>query len=104
MQSQSNHDGDGNELSRSLENQSKPKRGRPKGSKTKDHPMVVITPKNCVKCGCTHMLTLRTIRTRKMTGEIDGRKYDSITWRRERCTNCGQIHNTKTHRLTFDKG
>lgn len=69
-------------------NQPKRKRGRPKGSTTKDTPVVEIQKTECPKCGSTN----RTPYQNTITKELGAKK---VTWRTCRCKDCGQCRRDK---------
>lgn len=73
-------------------------RGRPKGAKTKDAPVVEVVPTRCPACGSTQRGSyFGTPRHLKIKGINDGVEYVSITYRRCKCTKCGQLRMEKTY-------
>ena len=62
----------------------KKKPGRPKGSKTQQHPVVEIEKTKCPKCGSTDRDPYLHTTKRELCGQL-------VIWRKCRCSNCGQI-------------
>ena len=94
----SNNKGD---LSKVLTSKPKRKRGRPKGSKTQDIPSVpcLVVPPQCPGCGNHELMVIATTVTRQISGEIRGWRYNSVKWRRCRCTTCGQTVSVRTYEM-----
>jgi len=74
------------------------KRGRPKGSRTATIETVVVQPSKCKKCGSTNRSKYVDKRTLDLLGQLaDGTIYTSVTWRRTKCLDCGQVRDDKTY-------
>ena len=71
--------------------------GRPKGSKTKAK-KVDVEPTKCPSCGSTHRSRYVNVKTVHASGvTASGFAYRSITFRRCRCTTCGQVRQERHH-------
>ena len=66
------------------------KRGRPKGAKTLDRDVVEIIPACCQRCGSTTRRPYDKVRERAVPGNINGKQYTHVVWRRTACLACGQ--------------
>lgn len=77
---------------------SKPKRGRPKGTKNTSLLHVVDFPKGCPVCSSTEYSVLNTPRQMDTHVQYEGKEYNRITWRRCRCSNCGQVYMRRSYR------
>lgn len=73
-------------------------RGRPKGSKNRTDGTSTVIPDSCSKCQSTEFETLSTPRQMKADIEINGSKYNHITWRRCQCRRCGNVMMRKFYR------
>jgi hypothetical protein len=70
---------------------SKPKGGRPKGSKTQQLPIVDVVLSQCSKCQSTERTGYSNVKTRASSGTApDGHPYNFVSRKRTRCRNCGQ--------------
>ena len=66
-------------------------RGRPKGSTTKKRDIVLVIPPSCKQCGSTDREPYAPNPiVRNDEGEINGFKYNRVTWKRTNCKKCGQ--------------
>jgi hypothetical protein len=72
--------------------ETKQQAGRPKGAKTVDRASTISLPPSCPTCGSTRREPYRNgvVCDRREAGEICGRPYNRILWRRTRCLDCGQ--------------
>lgn len=77
----------------------KRKRGRPPGSKTKNHPVVDLKPAACISCGKTNLQHLGTMNILDYGGFNDGQEYNQIVWYRKQCDGCGQVQVVKVFRM-----
>jgi hypothetical protein len=68
------------------------KSGRPRGAKNEDRASAVSLPPACPSCNSTRREPYRNgvVVDRQLAGEIDGRPYNRVVWRRTRCLDCGQ--------------
>jgi hypothetical protein len=74
------------------------KRGRPRGSKSKTIETVVVEPSKCRVCGSANRSKYINKRTLDLLGQRpDGTVYTSVTWRRTKCLDCGQMRDDKTY-------
>lgn len=74
------------------------KRGRPPGSKSKTVESVIVEPSKCTKCGSSRRSNYLNKRTLDLNGlRPDGTVYTSVTWRRTKCLDCGQMRDDKTY-------
>jgi hypothetical protein len=73
--------------------ETKPQPGRPKGCRTADRAIVISLPPACPSCGSTRREPYRdgVAHEQRQKGEVDGRPYNRIVWRRTRCLDCGQM-------------
>jgi hypothetical protein len=74
---------------------STPKKGRPRGAKNIERPVIVDVPPACPVdrngCGSTDFEVLRIIGIQEFSGTLPGgHLYTHIVSRRVRCTACGQ--------------
>ena len=77
------------------------KRGRPRGSKSKTVESVIVEPSKCTKCGSSRRSNYLNKRTLDLNGlRPDGTVYTSVTWRRTKCLDCGQMRDDKTYNDT----
>lgn len=77
------------------------RRGRPKGSTNASRDVVAVLPSHCRQCGSTDREAyIGKPIVREITGTVEGRPYNKITWRRTRCANCGQARVDQTFELT----
>jgi hypothetical protein len=67
-----------------------PKRGRPKGSRTKPRQVVLVRPASCPGCQSTEREPYRLAFTRKQPGFHNGQRYDRIVYRDTKCKACGR--------------
>lgn len=66
-------------------------RGRPKGSKTEDLPIVDVSVSLCSKCKSTERTRYYSIKTMEYSGTtLQGNPYNFISWKRTTCKKCGQ--------------
>ena len=69
---------------------SRPK-GRPKGSKTKQLPIVEIVKSRCPKCHSTERSHYFGVKTRQSSGiSPHGNPFNYVSRKRTFCRNCGQ--------------
>lgn len=64
------------------------KRGRPKGAKTEDIPHVICIPECCPKCYTTEYLVVKKLRESDTSGMIRGNLFNKVTHRRVICKGC----------------
>ncbi|HAH46841.1 hypothetical protein [Gimesia sp.] len=70
---------------------SKPKAGRPKGSKTEQLPIVDFVLPQCSKCKSSERTGYNNVKTRASSGIApDGYPYNFVSRKRTSCRNCGQ--------------
>jgi len=68
------------------------KQGRPVGSKTTERAVAISLPPACPACNSTNREAYKDgiVDERNIAGDIDGRPYNRVVWRRTRCIDCGQ--------------
>lgn len=70
---------------------SKPKAGRPKGSKTEQLPTVEYVLPRCPKCHSTERTGYNNVKTRASSGTSPhGNPYNFVSRKRTHCRSCGQ--------------
>lgn len=78
------------------------KRGRPKGSKTKDKPTVLVHPTRCPSCDCTDTRVVAGSAPQVMSvhGVLEGGiRYTSVVWRNKSCDGCGQYFRERSYQF-----
>jgi len=67
-------------------------KGRPKGAKNCKRKLTTSLPAACPVCNSTRRQPYKDgiVAEYYMTGEIDGRPYNRVIWRRTRCLDCDQ--------------
>lgn len=74
----------------------RPKRGRPKGAKTRELTSVCVDKVPCEKCRSTERTVIGT-RTYRHQGQTpDGQLYNCVVWRRCRCNHCKTFRTEKS--------
>lgn len=70
---------------------SKPKAGRPKGSKTKSIPAQTVFLSQCPVCLSTDRSGYFNVKTREFSGSApNGQPYNYVSRKQTRCRKCGQ--------------
>ena len=72
----------------------KKKRGRPKGSKNREAPVIDHPKPKCIKCGGTNLSHIRTISERVGEFTISGKTYAAIKLCQVMCE-CGQFQKVR---------
>ena len=78
------------------------KRGRPKGSKTKEKPTVMVHPAGCPTCGSTsaRVVVGQSPQVMNTHGVLDGDiRYTSVVWRNKKCDSCGQHFRERSYQF-----
>jgi len=65
--------------------------GRPPGSRNPKVKEIAVVPPGCPRCGSTKRSAYWGKRERRIDGQVDGKKYRKVVWRRCRCEECGQV-------------
>ena len=87
-------------MSNTTKKKKAPKSGRPKGTPNAEPTTVTVQKTRCPKCGSTDASKPWNKRKRPIDGIHDGKPYDAITWRRKRCSACGQVRDEKEYHYT----
>lgn len=77
-------------------------RGRPKGSRTKEKPTVLVHPTRCPSCGSTETRNQAGQPPRVMSvhGVLSGDiRYTSVVWRNKKCDACGQYFRERSYQF-----
>jgi len=74
--------------------------GRPLGAKTLARELVTSLPPACTHCGSTRREPYKdgVVQEERYEGQIHGRRYNRIVWRRTRCVDCGQSLTVREYR------
>lgn len=75
---------------------------RPKGSKDKDKPVVLVHPSRCPNCNSTNCKgqpgILPTVKN--VSGVLrSGDRFTSVVWRSKVCSDCGQHFRERTYQF-----
>ena len=66
------------------------KKGRPKGARTEDNPVVIVDVPKCPKCGSINRDNYSHTKTMDFNGIHNGQVYTKVIWRQTKCADCFQ--------------
>jgi len=73
--------------------------GKKRKPEAADKQVEVATVTHCRKCGSTNRAPYHNTVTHSIRGSHADREYDTILYRRTKCSDCGQVRVDKSHEL-----
>jgi len=75
---------------------SRPKRGRPKGAKAINAPILDVASSRCNKCKSTRREKYKNVNSHECSGTSpNGNPFNVVWWRHTKCKNCGEPRTDK---------